>query len=685
MPDVIDPTVNPADFTDPMQQRKTAESVLTQLGLHPNQSGARNLLDLHFQGPTAHPEVSSTIAPLINTPTNVSGVSNPPNGGEVNSIETPPQETPKVKAFREKISTPNPNVNTNQVVPGEQPTAPARPMSEHLGLPANGSLPQGNINLGGIPATVHGTVPTTAATPPVGSPDVSQSAQPLITSSPAAVPTPTSADRLIPGMDQKRSEDEARLHDLIHAGSGISQIHNPWLRGLATAGDIAEGTLFPRAAQLTPGTTAHHEALVKGAEGLVNQDLTAMEKESQVAKDRQLDEFQTWKQQNPNKPIQNYWKAKMEGEFGKRTPEQQYMTDLISRGVPVDQAFEAMMKDISLGKPPTAASQEAAFQGILGKMIQGGGFDSKSIMDIKTLTDAIQSSAALTPEEKSTALAHLTAKSSPASQAGVANIRGEDLQKRGLYQAVDTTTGQMTYITAYDNNQEPGRYIPLQGAEKQRPKEAVFSDLHYNLDTTRNALNNLDQGLSMTQRAQLALTFMQPTTLEGLHGAWDQFIKSDVLSTLSPKQVDYVTSLYMLAENAMALRSVQGAGQSSDMLRSAIRDMIPGPGTPNVQYGNRQLDLLEKQLERFETGVIKTGLPTPAFTPPKPTAEQPTGNTPKPPVAPPKPLVAPGQPNLQGSMPPQDIIDKARVGQYIHSPDGKKSWIKMPDGTLKEQ
>ncbi len=51
---------------------------------------------------------------------------------------------------------------------------------------------------------------------------------------------------------------------------GESQIHNRFLRGLATAGDIALSSVLPGAAVLTPGTQLHHQMLVNQRSGLVN-------------------------------------------------------------------------------------------------------------------------------------------------------------------------------------------------------------------------------------------------------------------------------------------------------------------------------------------------------------------------------------------------------------------------------
>ena len=48
---------------------------------------------------------------------------------------------------------------------------------------------------------------------------------------------------------------------LAQSGSGASQIHNPWLRGLAIAGDALGSTFAPKIAAVIPGTTIHHAVL----------------------------------------------------------------------------------------------------------------------------------------------------------------------------------------------------------------------------------------------------------------------------------------------------------------------------------------------------------------------------------------------------------------------------------------
>lgn len=54
--------------------------------------------------------------------------------------------------------------------------------------------------------------------------------------------------------------------------SGIGQIHNPWLRGLATIGDAIGSGFFPGPTAAIPGTSLHHQALVRQNEGAQKQD-----------------------------------------------------------------------------------------------------------------------------------------------------------------------------------------------------------------------------------------------------------------------------------------------------------------------------------------------------------------------------------------------------------------------------
>lgn len=57
---------------------------------------------------------------------------------------------------------------------------------------------------------------------------------------------------------QGRSPAQEKLANTQEMGSGISRIHNPVLKTLATVGDVLAGTFAPRAEQLIPGTEGNH-------------------------------------------------------------------------------------------------------------------------------------------------------------------------------------------------------------------------------------------------------------------------------------------------------------------------------------------------------------------------------------------------------------------------------------------
>lgn len=66
--------------------------------------------------------------------------------------------------------------------------------------------------------------------------------------------------------------DQERLNSLVSSGSGVSQIHNPYLRGLARTADVLGTVLAPRVLAAIPGTTLHHQQLIGQQQGIVAND-----------------------------------------------------------------------------------------------------------------------------------------------------------------------------------------------------------------------------------------------------------------------------------------------------------------------------------------------------------------------------------------------------------------------------
>lgn len=601
MADVAQVPFNPADLTDPDAQRKTAEDVLSQLGLHPNQAGARNLLDMHFQGPTADPDIQN----MINVP-----------DGKVASAPLAASVQAPITDYDNKVAS-NPAVTPQSVAEAHQQAVnydksqipdPTKIVStvDHP-LPAN--APQSALFSGPNPLT--STTPSTPST----------SSAPLIN-----IPSPGStANPIVGNTNSATVEDQNELRRLIKTGSGISQLHNPFERALGHIGEIGLDFFAPGLASAVPGTDMHHGELIHTQQGLVNSDLrnaqeeatTAhTEQETQASKDdakKNPNELGIWVQQNPGKPISDYWKQKTNAEGGKLTPQEIVMKNLTApveeggQGMTPEAAFKQMNNDLASTKATTPGALKVQMTNTLAKAFPDGELDPQVISNPKALSQLISTSDNLTPKEKADLSSYFTINNSPASAGGVASTRAGVAMDTHPSPSIDRTTGNLTYATPRMIADSPDRYIPATQGSQSLSKEAVFGDIHYNVNQTREAMNNLQNGFSPQARAQIALALRSSDA----HKAFAKFMDSEVAGSLTPDQVDYVTSLASLNENAMAMRSVAGMGQGSDDLRAAIMKALPGAGTPDKDYGNRQLDLFEGTLNRLEGGVAHTGVKQP--------------------------------------------------------------------------
>ncbi len=114
-------------------------------------------------------------------------------------------------------------------------------------------------------------------------------ARPLATSQPT-VPTQTTAQRELARVTAPPPSDPALLHTKANTGApGYQQIHNPFLRTLATVGNVLESGFLPGAAVATPGTSLHHLALVNSQ----RKNVAGEDEISNSATKRKLEEAQT--------------------------------------------------------------------------------------------------------------------------------------------------------------------------------------------------------------------------------------------------------------------------------------------------------------------------------------------------------------------------------------------------------
>jgi hypothetical protein len=183
-------------------------------------------------------------------------------------------------------------------------------------------------------------------------------------------------------------------------------------------------------------------------------------------------------------------------------------------------------------------------------------------------------------------------------------------ETRGPTALLDTKNGNAPILMNWNDynhaiKAEPGRYIPAGTAVPALNKTALLEDIRGNVQQVRNSLGAMpDFGTMDKGKIALALRSRDP------RGAISALISGGAAGALTPAQQDYLINTTNLIENAMAMRSVLGAGQGSEDLRSAIMATIPGPATPNKAYALQQLKVFERVLDRLGRGVPKVPLRT---------------------------------------------------------------------------
>lgn len=177
-------------------------------------------------------------------------------------------------------------------------------------------------------------------------------------------------------------------------------------------------------------------------------------------------------------------------------------------------------------------------------------------------------------------------------------IRGFNFYKFRPIEIFDAQTQQAGYVPAAEAYKNPGRYIPLSAADKARTKLALIEDIRGSINQTVGSINSMKTPFNVQTRAKLAVALADPAMTA------TQLLQSIPRGALTDEQSHYIIDIFALRENAMAMRSVLGAGQGSEDLRRAILSTLPGAGTPNKRFAILQLQRFEKTLDRLKRGVL---------------------------------------------------------------------------------
>lgn len=176
--------------------------------------------------------------------------------------------------------------------------------------------------------------------------------------------------------------------------------------------------------------------------------------------------------------------------------------------------------------------------------------------------------------------------------------------KTQQYGVINKETGEPEMVNALTLNANPGKYGPGALTQQLKNRAGVFDEIDATKEQFNNALGKLsDDDFKTLPRAQIALALQDRDPRSAL----STFLGSEVGTTLTPAQVDYITGLMTMDESAMSLRSIAGMGQGSDTLRNAITRMLPGPETPSKDYAKRQMDLFKVELDALRRAVPASG------------------------------------------------------------------------------
>jgi hypothetical protein len=263
-------------------------------------------------------------------------------------------------------------------------------------------------------------------------------------------------------------------------------------------------------------------------------------------------------------------------------------------------------------KTQQTGGQNAVAQ-TMGKLWGNGISDAGSIEDPNKALAAIQMGVqrgVISQEEGQLAAGFYQTHNTPASvqAAGIARMAQLANQKGATF--LDSDNGNAPVMLNWNqinqaNHDNPGRMVPSGSGAQALKSTALMEDLRGGAQQVRNSLGKMtDQDFSVLSRADISLALRSADP----RSAIQSLVTGGALANLRPEQQDYVINLAVLKENAMAMRSVLGAGQGSEDLRSAIERTIPSASTPDRGFAVKQLDAFGGVLDRLQRGIPKVQL-----------------------------------------------------------------------------
>lgn len=190
----------------------------------------------------------------------------------------------------------------------------------------------------------------------------------------------------------------------------------------------------------------------------------------------------------------------------------------------------------------------------------------------------------------------------------LASTRGAGYNLTKPLPVFDSANGNApTYMTFGEMQKSPGRYVPAGPGAKAIASENLMQDIQGTSKLTRDAIVGLREDFPEEMKLKIAAAMRA----DDPHASLDQLIASGAVGSLTPDQQDFLIATRQLAENAMAMRQILGAGQGSEDMRDAIRQTLPGLLSPDRSFALRQLAAFDATVARLHRGVPKVKLNEP--------------------------------------------------------------------------
>jgi len=422
-----------------------------------------------------------------------------------------------------------------------------------------------------MPQQVAAVTPTPMAPPPV------------IPASPAlsVLKTP---DPAVQNTTNSLLGHQKRLGELQTEGSGISQIKNPFLRGLARTGEVAESIIAPGAAALTPGTGMHNQYL-QGIEqrginnALQNQQAIAQEGQTEAntnylnqrpqIEQSKIDQKETAVRERVNQAAAAHGQKVVYDENGIPS----FQDDYESQAFHDRQALSAMHQATADKNKIVAEIQQNHYIPGTPEYVEA----QRKMAQVDQRLNVSMSSLGLRAQgldlrRQNTNAALYGTDNAGNALPGSAQIAGDD--------------GQMTTVGA--------KFAPH--AITQQKNVGSFNDLSGSVGHTRNALTQFfNEGGSLSDPRIVA-------AMSDPHSTIGKVINGKIVTNgLSPAAVTAINSVRQLHEQAGILRSTTG-GTASEAGAQRILDVVPSAGDNNAMALSK-LDQQDEVLKRLAPGM----------------------------------------------------------------------------------